>query len=1688
METVRSLQQTDGPPDEDAVMGVAEALLYVESALLGLVVGRSARQRAGQGRIEAVEAAAPPAGEDLFENEYDQVYGTAIDESLAEVGTIKEAIVRYIEDQDEGQLTGLGEHFDNVRGVLDLLGLEQAAQLMNASGRYLADTVSARHQLPEPDDLDHLADAITSIEYYLEALREGRGQTERILEVAEASLRRLGYAPGGEPAAEPTGESPPESPTGVSSSEQADDRESAPSGAGPDAAPRPDFSGASEPVPDVSKKRGRIDHDVGVMANELDEEILEVFLEEADEVLETLGETLPRWRDNPEDGDALITTRRMFHTLKGSGRLAGALLLGELAWSIENLLNRVIDQTITPSQAVFENIDEAVAAIPELVRELKGGDAPETDVRAVMGRAEALADPDRAAADTATAQPEGTELPRAEGEEAPDGSPKGDGPSQEEVEAVSATDAVDDAGLHDGDVDDGEAGEAEPAAAALADFDFGDVADLGEARDTPPTGDQLEELDSTDEEGDSTSDVEAELEAELAAFGNDESGGEDETVSFEEDVDLADWDWGELSDAGASPDTGDQAESPQELADAAETLDWEPPPAEASADEAPGAGERAPSEEAEAETPPAAGEDGSGPVMDPTLYEIFSKETADHLDVVDRFLDDCAAAADKPCMVNEDLVRALHTLTGSARMADVDAIAQLGRRLEGLARQRQNAPAALAEGDLGALRRGVALIRELVESLGDRSRALPDVQPLIDEVDALPAPDPIPVPAPEGEETVTAASGEHEVEEDLVDLFLEEAEDILHFLDTTVQRWEDAPDHVATVQELHRSLHTLKGGARLAGFHGIGTLCHALESLSGDVAADRVPADDTFFDLLRDSLEALSDMVDEAKADNRPEPSPELLGRIAAARGTDDAVPVGGEEAPADRELLEVFLEEATEILQTTEATLHEWRGEPGNQELLVDLQRALHTLKGGARMAGLQAIANLSHSLENLMVAVADGKVQPDSALFDLLEQVHDRLYAMREQAEEGGRPAEAADLLKAIETARSGRPAEPEPSDDARVVPFQGRGETPPKPRDEPQAAPPKPADEPARRQSDVVRVRSDLLDNLVKYAGEVSIYRARLEQQLGAFGFNLGELGQTVTRLRDQLRNLEIETEAQILYRFEREHDVEEMEDAYGEDFDPLELDRFSHIQELSRALGESVNDLSSIQNMLENLNRESETLLLQQSRVNTDLQDGLMRTRMVPFANLVPRMRRIVREAARELNKNAQLKVQGAEGEMDRTVLERVIPPLEHMMRNAVAHGIESPKQRAKAGKAEAGTITVALSREGADVVIRVADDGGGMNLEAIRKKAIAQGLMRENAPLTDKEIMQFVLEQGFSTAEQVTQIAGRGVGMDVVNAEIKQLSGNLEIDSTAGQGTQFIVRLPFTLALNQALLCQAGEEVYAIPLSSIEGVVRLTHDQLRRAFEDPASAHYEYAGQRYEVRSLSMLLDAGEPLLPGPGKRAPIILVQASDHRLALHVDGLLGSREIVVKSVGPQISSVPGIFGATILADGRVVLILDVSALVRYGVSAGAEGAVFEGGGEEQAAEAEVAGAPTIMVVDDSITMRKVATRLLERNNMNVVTAKDGVDAVSNLQETLPDVMLLDIEMPRMDGYELATHMRNDSRLKEVPIVMITSRTGEKHRQRAMDIGVNRYLGKPYQESELLETIRELLEERRGNG
>ena len=893
-----------------------------------------------------------------------------------------------------------------------------------------------------------------------------------------------------------------------------------------------------------------------------------------------------------------------------------------------------------------------------------------------------------------------------------------------------------------------------------------------------------------------------------------------------------------------------------------------------------------------------------------------------------------------------------------------------------------------------------------------------------------------------------------ELDDEIVSIFLEEAVDILESAGQALQRWLSDPDNAAPLLSLQRDLHTLKGGARMAEVEPVGDLAHELESLYEGLVDRRYAYSEALAHLLQHSHDRLAQLLDQLQ-NQRPLGDPgELIEAIREFRqGNASAVetvePARAEDSPGhDPELLEIFLEEGFDIIENSGAALVRWQAEPSNRQEVETLLRDLHTLKGGARMVEIAPIGDLAHELEFLYEGLSAGVLQPTAALFGLLQSSHDRLAQMLD-ATRAGQPLPPADqLIDAIKN--FSHPAVPEAPAPV-VVSATPKVETP---APQPDAG------------ADMVKVSAELLDDLVNLAGETSIFRGRIEQQVNDARVTLSEMETTIERMRDQLRRLDTETQGRILSR----QQVEAERLGY-EEFDPLEMDRHSQLQQLSRALFESASDLLDLKETLDRRNQDAENLLQQQGRINTELQEGLMRTRMVPFERMLPRLKRIVRQVSGELGKDVEFIVGNAEGEMDRNVLERMAAPLEHMLRNAVDHGLESAEVRIAAGKPAQGRITLDLSREGGDIIFDIRDDGAGVPLDAVRRKAIKRGLLAPDSDISDRDVLQFILQPGFSTAEKITQISGRGVGMDVVHEEVRQLGGSMSIDSVPGQGVHFRIRLPFTVSVNRALMVQCFDDQYAIPLNTIDGIVRVLPNELEGHYRlDPPT--YKYAGQHYELCYLGELLKTSHrPKLLGQSLPLPVLLVQCNERHIAVQVDSMAGTREIVVKSLGPQFAAVQGLSGATILGDGRVVLILDLLAPIRAMQARVPQQSVT------QEAEVEPHKPLLVLVVDDSVTVRKVTSRLLERHGMNVLTAKDGVDAMLLLEEHRPDVMLLDIEMPRMDGFEVATQVRADERLQHLPIIMITSRTGQKHRDRAMAIGVNDYLGKPYQESVLLESI-----------
>ena len=794
-------------------------------------------------------------------------------------------------------------------------------------------------------------------------------------------------------------------------------------------------------------------------------------------------------------------------------------------------------------------------------------------------------------------------------------------------------------------------------------------------------------------------------------------------------------------------------------------------------------------------------------------------------------------------------------------------------------------------------------------------------------------------------------------------------------------------------------------------------------------------------------------------------------------------------EDDIDIDLLPIFLEEAKEIVPLVGNGMRAWRARPVDHTPVIELARHFHTLKGSARMAGLMRLGELAHVIESKMILM-DAEATPSVVKFDDIDECFDRLTGALTQLEAGERQGMLIDIpVVDIFEHKKDKPT--------TIAVMAAAAQAV---RDE--AAPD------GRERQSLLRVNADIIDRFVNEAGELSIARSRIDQEMLTFKQSLVELTENISRMKTQLRELEIQSESQIQSR------IKEAEE-HGAAFDPLEFDRFSRTQELTRFMAESLNDVVTLQLSLQKNLDETEAALLLQARLNRDLQQGLMGVRLVPLGNLQDRFYRLVRQTAKELEKKANLEFRGVRVEIDRSVLEKITPPFEHLLRNAVAHGLELPVDRAKKGKSEIGEITIDAQQVGNEVVLTLSDDGEGLNFARIREKAIEQGLLKPETEVSEAQLTQYIFMAGFSTAKEITQVSGRGVGMDVVRNEIISLGGRIDIASSAGRGTTFTIALPLTLAVTQAVMVVVGDVQYAIPSVMIEQV----QEYKGKRYEPLLALHeIDWNGNKYPLRSMAALL-GGKPTVSAQ-RKALVVLAKSGQQRAAVQVDQIIGNREIVVKTIGPQLARLIGVAGATVTGSGKIILIINpVQLHFRETATVSVETAKAEGvnstadkqitsTSETKAesifptektngpslAEAIAAAAPTgdapamapllmrtvplVMVVDDSLTVRKITSRMLIREGFDVTTAKDGVDGLQQLQDIEPDIILLDIEMPRMDGFEFARNVRADAKTKGIPIIMITSRTADKHRNRAIELGVNEYMGKPYQEEQLLVMIR----------
>ena len=898
----------------------------------------------------------------------------------------------------------------------------------------------------------------------------------------------------------------------------------------------------------------------------------------------------------------------------------------------------------------------------------------------------------------------------------------------------------------------------------------------------------------------------------------------------------------------------------------------------------------------------------------------------------------------------------------------------------------------------------------------------------------------------------------------LYDIFINESMQNLTTLEQDVVKIAENKA-AEPAREARHAVHTLASNALAAEFTPMGELCRALESWldesQGSWAAQHL-------DLYANAVKTIAGMwqkISELKNPRSAKALIKVLNEAAEQAKQNKALDVDYEDAPhfeieigavpehtedeaaafgsgdielklvtesrsfnrgstdVDQELLAMFIDEAHEILPEIGSELRAWRNNPKTKKHPEALQRSLHTLKGSARMAGQVGIGNIAHGFEEQVIRVLKRTPMQDD--FESMFIELDKIGSFFEKTVDGV-PEDAGRVANNADPQASGRSKD---------------------------------------RKATFLRMRADTLDRLINEAGEISIIRSRMDRELVGFKHSSNDLTESLVRLRTYLRELEIEAETQMQSR------MNVLQEA-NETFDPLEFDRFTRLQELTRMIAESVNDVGTIQNgLLLNLN-QTEAALQQQNRMNRDLQQSLLGVRMLPFRQIADRMQRIVRQTARELKKKVDLEIVGEDVEIDRSVLDKLGAPLEHLLRNAVAHGIELPGERKMHGKPEIGTVHLSVRIQNDEIHLTISDDGAGVNLNKVKEIAIKNNLLNEDSEISEQTLLSVIFETGFSTSDKISQISGRGIGLDVVRNDVSGLGGRVDLSSEYSKGAAFNIFLPVTQSVAQALLVRAGADIYALPVALIEQAQKIKRNELVAAYN---AGEIRWADNNYPLHHLAKLLHLQDHHVED-STYTSLLLLRSGAYNIALHVDEVIGNQEVVMKPIGMQLARVPGIVGATVAGDGSIVLIINPVQIANREILSAGNVSV-----KSVKRAAKVVAKVHALVVDDSLTMRKVLGRLLEREGYEVQVAKDGMDAMQMLQESTPDIILTDIEMPRMDGFGLSRNIRDDVRTKNTPLIMISSRTADKHQSLAKEIGVNAFFGKPVQDEDLIEKMKELL-------
>ncbi len=932
--------------------------------------------------------------------------------------------------------------------------------------------------------------------------------------------------------------------------------------------------------------------------------------------------------------------------------------------------------------------------------------------------------------------------------------------------------------------------------------------------------------------------------------------------------------------------------------------------------------------------------------------------------------------------------------------------------------------------------------------------------------------------------------------------FIEEAENYLPLIRGGILLCSQ--EETFSKDELQNSInqiHTVKGASSIIGIDEVSEVAKNLEEkLKTAFEAGKLLTDTQtreYLDLLVKIEALISELkfgIDEFEFDasNLVDESFESL--QSAEFSKDDLMPEededeGFEDFEIDDEMLEIFAMEAEDHLRNINQNLEILEQDANNREALLEIRRSSHTLKGSAGIVGLKQLSKLAHRVEDLLDYISDNQIDSNEEIFHLLlastdclnditngeksEELNDKLLHLHkkfdvllEQLQNGETPQEVEESSKETETEEI---VVEEEKEEKIIKPIKPEVE--------------KSLPAPAQPRS-IIRVSLEKLDDLVKLVSEMVFSRSVFEQRLFELERQIEELQLTTRRLQRSTGKLETDFEAGMMgspsyQSFGSlapnkmnlfENNPSKLSDTL--EFDTLEFDRYTDFHQTTRELLESTSDTFAINSELDSIYSFLELLFDNQKRLIDEMQDKLLSLRMVSFGSLASRLQRTVRVTAEEEEKLVDLSIVGENIEVDTQILDSLVEPLLHLLRNAVAHGIEPPETRRLLGKNEKGKISLRAFSEGTHIILTIVDDGRGISKNALKEKAVSLGLItqEESEQMSDEDALSLVFLPGLTTAEEISQVAGRGVGMNIVKANILRQQGTISIDSTPQIGTTFTIRMPMALAVTRSLLVKAGGQKFAFPLKLVKHISEISPENLQKAQKEKS---IRLGDINYTVSHLNELL--GLPIPKHSYENdIPLLLLDTVKKPCALIIDKIIKPEEVVIKPLGKPLQDLPDLLGATILGDGSVVPVIDLVYLLDE---------------QKPKPKAEKVSKPekektqlNVLIVDDSPSVRHINSKLVKNNGWNPIVAKDGLEALEMLQTTspLPDVILTDVEMPQMDGYELLASIKRNKALKKIPVVMITSRAGDKHRRKAFDLGVSEYLTKPYEDSKLIEFIEKL--------